>query len=355
MELAAYPSIVSLPGKSSSKIKAAALREMSKAATDAPLPAFYGDEFVGCLWRDPEDGVAYGLPASCGFYNYNELMVAVRRGRIRTSWLRYNTYGATNTSWYDIWPAQGGTYTGTALTARAFDKTDTGALPIGTDVPSGASAHWSAIRCNTNSVTTLLNVFMLYDRVLTYEAVAISTTTQTFTNTVPAPRYIDAGEFGLRSFCTLQTANGATASNWATLNYKNMGGTTHATPLDTTFKSIRVNETMTPTAPFLGPIGAGSTNFGPFWPLAAGDMGVKTLEDCSMSANNTGTLCLGLAHPFLMWAPVQNGAFYLDQARDILSMDRVKNGACVSMFVFQGNNGGGASNFQVGGFDVVWS
>lgn len=327
-----------------------ALRLLAPGAIDEPLPAFLGDRFVGILYRRP-DGKVDAWPASegvsCGWPNYNAFQTAVKNGRWRQAWFSFDSTLSTTLIWNDFWPIFAGTYTGASGAARQFTDTTVGRIPVGGNTPGGMTKHITNVMATCNSTAT--GIYLFYDRVLSYESLSFSTSPVALTNASAALRYTTGG---LRCFATVQTVTGASASSWSAIAYTNPATTAQTIPLSTN-PAIIGPSLATPSTG----VAASTTwiidGFGPFFALAAGDSGILTLTSYTMTGANTGTLALILAHPFILWSPAYKGAFSLDLSKAAMTMDRVFDGACLSMLGF--TSGASGAGQQVGALDMAWS
>jgi hypothetical protein len=224
------PSIVGLAKKSTTNPSAedGAIRSAVQMCRgiDVPLPVIFGRRIIGYVEgkRAPDPRVTFRrVPEKqwCGFATYDQLIQALTAGqRLPCFFTKTATTAPVANNWYDLWPVggnpQAGAFGGAASTAVQFLDTTAGALYTGGNV-STQTKHILSMAGVSSGGTPML---MLYDRVLTYEAnIFNNTVNKTMTNTLPALRYVSAGQSGMKIMCTVQTLNGATAANLTQLRY----------------------------------------------------------------------------------------------------------------------------------------
>jgi hypothetical protein len=315
---------------------------------DRTLPVVHGGKVVAFVrgtpgssvveWRLPPRGG--GAHLWMGYSTYDDIISELSAGkRFSEMWCKSQTTAPAANNWYDLWPVggnpQAGTYPGAARTAVQWDDTATGAMLHGGNV-SPDTKHVLTAYGNSNNITPTL---VLYDRVLTYEACTISNGNQVMTNTLTAQRYISGGQPGLKIMVTCQTLLGATANAYTQLQYTDQDGNT----LQSMPTSFGVNVIVSAAAPtttlgarVVSPaVSGGSLTFGPFMSLAAGDTGVRLIDNYTHSANNTGTLAYVLGQP-LVYIPVQAAGqgTLADQVQQLANLPRVYDGACLSFMLY---------------------
>lgn len=304
----------------------------------------------------PPPGIGLSdLPLSCAFTNYDSIINALGTGaRIDLPWAYNPSTAPVSGNWYDLWPVGGsvasGPYSGAARASVAFTSSTTGSLPVPSVSPQTIQI------LNFLAITTASSpVVMLYDRVLTYEACTLTTGNQSFTNSVPAGRYVSAGQPGLKVLVTGQTLLGATTTNFSQLQYTNQAGTAlQSVPGTPGLISSAATPTTTLGARVICPrSGAATTTIGAFLPLATGDTGVQLLSNYTCSANNTGTLAFVLGAPLAM-IPVQSSTapMFMDLVTQVASLPVVQNNACLSMLFFASTATGLALS---GNLTLAWS
>lgn len=154
--------------------------------------------------------------------------------------------------------------------------------------------------------------------------------TGTHTITVGLPRYTDGA--GVQCFITANTVLGAATPNMR-ITYTDQGGTAgNITPATLPIGKTAAIVGMIPYS------GTGSGKYGPFMPLAAGDYGVRSLEQLNLSASYvSGTLAYCLARPLLTMPMTTVGvAAERDLLNQLPSLPRVYDGACLAWLMYAG-------------------
>lgn len=198
--------------------------------------------------------------------------------------------------------------------------------------------------------TTAPAVYMLVDVLATYAISSVATTTpQAFTGQAPWPRYADGN--GVQAFLIPSVAMGAGTPTF-TLRYTN--------PAD-------VASRLTPSSPVLptstasaivGSIpysGTGAGKVAPFLPLAAGDTGIKSVQEITLSATHTsGCLNLVICKPLLTIPVTTVGvASERDLVNMLPSMPRVFDGANLQWLMYAGA-ATPANSSIFGSLDFAW-
>lgn len=260
----------------------------------------------------------------------------------------------TTTKWYDLYPMGpcGGTYPGAAATAVQLSDLSPGAIPHGGNVSP-------ALKTTTGGwlISNLTGgIFMLYDRVLDYQACPVTGVLQNMTNTLAAQRYISGGQQGLRIMPTAQTLFGGGA-NVSALVYTNQAGTASQTvpvsptlALDTTIAVNAGNSMPAQLAVDLGGTAAANVLF---LPLAIGDTGVRSIASYTTSAAQTGKICFSLVHP-IAFIVTQAGDLggQADFLRQTAMCEQIFDGA--SLHLVHQSTIADSVTLQ-GAFDFVWS
>lgn len=211
------------------------------------------------------------------------------------------------------------------FTAVSFTNSG-GALPTGL---VAGTIYWTIRVSATTSrlATTLANAIA---------ATAIAFTdsgTGTQTVAVRNPRYSDGA--GVQAFLLTSTAGTAGTGNFQ-LTYTNSGGTgSRTTP------SSPALPTNNATAPIFGVpySGTGSGKFGPFFPLAGGDAGIRTVQNIILAGAGVtaGVYNLCLCKPLLTLPLTTIGvAAERDLVNQLPSMPRIMDGACLHWLVYAG-------------------
>lgn len=283
----------------------------------------------------------------CGFNTYNDLNNAAKNGKLTRVYFQKDSSGWTlGTIWGDTWPLAGnpgaGTYAGAANTARQFDNTTAGGLWTRATTPAASETkhivEWYLSHTNPSAIT-IRNV-IVYDRVLTYDGASITTTLTTLTNTLPALRYIAAGQDGLLIAITCSAALGAVASNLSALHFtdQNGNGAVSLAPSYTLpFFTSCAAPTTTDPARICVPWNSGGSTHTPFLPFPGGVTGVRKVEDFTSSAINTGTICVGLYKPVAVMYGRDNITVQTSLARSMFALERVFDDACLAFMVNEAN------------------
>lgn len=228
------------------------------------------------------------------------------------------------------------------LTPVSF--TTTGALPTGL---VAGTIYWT-IRV---SATTSRLATSLTNAVATTAIAFTDAGSGTNTMSVRLPRYSDGA--GVQAFLTASTAGTAGAGTFQ-LTYTNSAGTgSRTTPSS---PALPTNTAVSPllTVPYSG---TGSGKFGPFFPLAAGDAGIRSIQNIILASAGvtTGVYNLVYARPLLTLPITTLGvASERDLVNQLPSMPRVYDGACLAWMIYAGSAIPNNSSF-FGHLDFGWS
>ena len=277
----------------------------------------------------------------------------------KTSWLKTTT-GAAYTAgrWYNTYMMAGqpgwsgaAAYQGTQFTS--YQLVGSGATPCPGKISIGENVspdvrHLVNIEMATIVALGVPSWLMLVDQLL-YYPVNLQVTNQAMTNSVSLPRYTDG--IGVRMFLEITATQGAAASNLnsATFLYTNSADVANRTIPGT------VTTTGAAIVPHITHSGVALNNFGPFIPLAAGDLGVKSVQNFGLNVGDggTGTAALVLCKPLATIPLVAiNTATSRDYVFNIPSMPVVQDGACLSFLLCPGGAVNATSFF--GTLDFVW-
>lgn len=222
--------------------------------------------------------------------------------------------------------------------------TTTGALPTGI---SAATTYWTIRVSATTSrlATSLVNAIAGTAIAFTDAGSGTNTFTQRF------PRYTDGA--GVQAFLTASTA-GTAGTGTFQLTYTNSAGTASRTTPSS--PALPTNNATSPllTVPYSG---TGSGKFGPFFPLAAGDAGIRTCQNIILAGAGvtTGVYNLVFAKPLLTLPMTTLGvAAERDLVNQLPSMPRVYDGACLGWMIYAGSAIPNNSAFY-GHLDFGWS
>lgn len=222
--------------------------------------------------------------------------------------------------------------------------TTTGALPTGL---VAGTIYWTVRVSSTTSrlATSLANA--VAGTVIAYTDAGSGTNTFN----VRLPRYSDGA--GVQAFLTASTA-GTAGTGTFQLTYTNSAGTgSRTTPSS---PALPTNTATSPllTVPYSG---TGSGKFGPFFPLAAGDAGIRTIQNIILGTAGvtTGVYNLCFAKPLLTLPITTLGvASERDLVNQLPSMPRVYDGACLAWMIYAGSAIPNNSSF-FGHLDFGWS
>lgn len=170
-------------------------------------------------------------------------------------------------------------------------------------------------------------------------------TLQTLTGT-PTLRYTNG--VGVRAFLATRTTAGATAHNLS-YSYTNEAGTSGRT------QPVTVACTASAITPHITHSGTAANNYGPFLPMASGDVGIRSFQSVQLSAaSGAGTAALVLAKPL---AQITLGVASLMTEKDLLnqipSLPLIKDGACLGFILGTGAATAAATTFA-GQTEFVW-
>lgn len=204
---------------------------------------------------------------------------------------------------------------GTALTGRAILSTTAG-MPAFANPTGPAQEHLLLVGAGS---TVSLGVLMLYDRLIEYPFNG-TVTSGTFTQPGTFPPRDAAGTVNGAGVLMFVENTNATASTTPTLNitYTNQAGTTGR------------------TTGAIALIGAAQHRLAQnqlWWPLAAGDSGVRSVQSYALSATATSTLLnIVLCRP-LAFIPVPSGNTWVerDLVLQVASMPRLFDNTALCM------------------------
>lgn len=219
------------------------------------------------------------------------------------------------------------TYTSDLPTYTPISYTNSGgALPTGL---TANTVYWTVRVSATTSrlATTLQNA--IAGTVIAFTDAG----TGTQTAQVRTPRYSDGA--GVQAFLVASTAGTAGAGTFQ-LTYTNAtptaGRTTPSTP------ALPTNTAVSPllTIPYSG---TGAGKYGPFFPLAAGDTGIRNVANIILASAGvtTGVYNLCLCKPLLTLPMTTVGvAAERDLVNQLPSLPRVYDGACLVWLIYAG-------------------
>lgn len=248
-------------------------------------------------------------------------------------------------AWHDLSTGAGnpgadtayGSGTNLAFQALADTSTTSPGIPHGGDV-STDTKHIINASAFSAAATTMPCVFMLVDRLGFYPITTTTlTTNQTLDNTVAFPAGRHTNGQGLRAFVVVSSGAATTAMGAGTPNiditYTNQAGTAgKATP------TVLPASTTTAAKGHIPYSGTGAGKYGPFLPLAAGDSGIRSVQNFRLSATHTsGVLNLVICRPLLTLPMTTVGvASERDLLNQVPSLPRVYDGANLSWLMYAG-------------------
>jgi len=217
-----------------------------------------------------------------------------------------------------------------------------GALPAG--LSAGTTYYWHRLTATTGNISTsLANLDSA-----TYVA-ASGTGTGTHTVTMYLGDRCPTEGAGVQAFITPSVALGAGTPN-IQLTYTDASGNTG----NTTPVTLPVSGATAP----IGQIeysGTGAGKYGPFVPLAAGDSGIRLVEQFNYNVTHTsGTTNVVLCRPLLTLPMTTVGvASERDLMNQVPSLPRVYDGACLVWLMYAGAATPVSSAFY-GHLDCAW-
>lgn len=218
--------------------------------------------------------------------------------------------------------------------------TTTGTLPGGLSL---ATDYWTV---RQSSVTSKLATSFA-NAVAGVTVDITSTGSGTHTLTAGLPRYTDGA--GVQLFVTTTTATGTATPSMRVTYTDADGNASNLTPA-----TLPVGKSAAGVG-MLVASGTGAGKYGPFWPLAAGDRGIRSIEATNLSTSYlSGALAYVLARPLLTLPMAAIGVF---SERDLLnqvpSLPQVQDGACLSWLLYNGAATPTNSPFS-GHLDFAW-
>lgn len=286
----------------------------------------------------------------------DQLYAAFSAGQTeRTDWNKI-TGGAAYTAgrWYEMLSLGGyppaTAFPGTALTwVSCTDATGDGTTRFG--IPHGGNVsalikHLSTMAAWSTAATGVPSVLQLVDVQGYWPGINMNVATaQTLLGT-PAHRYTDGA--GCRLFLAARATTGATAHNLS-VSYTNSASVAGRT--------LPVTVSCTPSAivPHIVHSGTAANNYGPYLPMASGDVGVKSVQTVTLSAASlAGSAALVLARPIAQ-IPLSIASLMTEKDfwNQLPSAPQIKDGACLG-FILGAGAAVGASTTFVGTLETVF-
>jgi hypothetical protein len=281
-----------------------------------------------------------------GFTSHDDLINQISvNGRFwRTDWQKssFTTTAQAAGLWYSLFrgggnpPADTILGTGTNLAFQALTDATANAtgIPHGGNVGGGTGyKQLLNAAAQTAAGTVAPCVLMLVDLLGFYPITTVTTTgDQALNNTVTLPRYTNGD--GVQAFLTPSTVMGAATPN-IRLTYTdsdaNAGNLTPAT--------LPIGNTAAPVTQIVYS-GTGSGKFGPFFPLAIGDRGIRSVQQFNLSASYvSGVLNLVLCKPLATMPITTLGVTAeRDFVNQFNSLPKIYDGACLAWLMLAGAN-----------------
>lgn len=291
-----------------------------------------------------------------GFTSVDDMVSEITSGKFyRADWNKITGAAAyTAGRFYDM-SSLGGTpvanaWSGTALTwttctESAGNGTQIFGLQHGGNV-STDTKHLLNASAITAVATGVPAQLMLVDMQGYYPGINMNVaTSQTLLGT-PTLRYTNG--VGVRAALVVTTTTGATAHNLS-MTYTNSAGTGSRT------LPVTVSCTASAITPHITHSGTAANNYGPFLPLASGDVGIQSVQSVQLSAaSGAGTAALVLYKP-IMTIPLTTAtvASERDFVNQIPSLPQIKDGACLTWLLFTGAAVAASTNFY-GSLEMGW-
>lgn len=286
-----------------------------------------------------------------GFTSMDDLVSEVTGGKFwRTDWNKI-TGGAAYTAgrWYDFSPLGGSpianAWSGTALNWQTTTESSGFSMYHGGNV-STDTKHILNVAAVTGVATGVPGVLMLVDMQGYYPGINMNVATAQNMVGTPTLRYTNG--VGVRAYLVITATSGATAHNIA-MTYTNSGGTGSRT------LPVTTSCTASAIVPHITHSGTAANNYGPFLPLASGDVGIQSVQSVTISAaSGSGTAALVLARPLLtLPLTTVSIAAERDLINQLPSLPRIYDGACLTWLYFAGAATAASTNFY-GSVEQAW-
>jgi len=276
-----------------------------------------------------------------GFTGQDDLInqVSTNGKFYRADWQKstFATTAHTAGMWYSLFrgggnpPADAILGTGTNLAFRALTDATTNATGIQHGGAVGGFKVLLNAAAQTAAATTAPCVLMLVDLLGFYPITSVTTTgDQALNNTVTLPRYTDGA--GVQAFLTPSTVMGAATPSIRLTYTDSAGNAGNLTPA-----TLPIGNTAAAVTSIVYS-GTGAGKFGPFMPLAAGDAGIRSVQQFNLSVSYvSGVLNLVLCKP-LMTLPITTLGVTAerDLVNQFASMPKIYDGACLAWLMLAG-------------------
>jgi len=282
-----------------------------------------------------------------GFSSQDDLIASITvDGQVgRIDYQKTTAVAGVAGTWTDLGTATGSTpvdaYAGTSLTFVATDDTYSGgAVYHGGDV-STATKHFLNASASVFAAAGAPWILLCVDQV-GYVPITTTDVTGTGSRTVTMTPISNTGAkvdrwangAGLRAYFSTEVAPTAGGPNLTTFTYTNQAGTTGKT------LAASVGFAATPVTGMIPHSGNAATRYGPFLPLAAGDSGIRDIENFTLSGGTaytgSGQLVLHLVRP--LWQipiPATGILTERDFVNQLPSLPKIPDGACIRFLLFQ--------------------
>lgn len=282
-----------------------------------------------------------------GFSSQDDLIASITvDGQVgRIDYQKTTAVAGVAGTWTDLGTATGSTpvdaYAGTSLTFVATDDTYSGgAVYHGGDV-STATKHFLNASASVFAAAGAPWILLCVDQV-GYVPITTTDVTGTGSRTVTMTPISNTGAkvdrwangAGLRAYFSTEVAPTAGGPNLTTFTYTNQAGTTGKT------LGATVGFAATPVTGMIPHSGNAATRYGPFLPLAAGDSGIRDIENFTLSGGTaytgSGQLVLHLVRP--LWQlpiPATGILTERDFVNQLPSLPKIPDGACIRFLLFQ--------------------
>lgn len=291
-----------------------------------------------------------------GFTSVDDMVSEITSGKFyRADWNKITGAAAyTAGRFYDM-SSLGGTpvanaWSGTALTwTTCTESAGNGTQIFGLNHGGNVSTDTKHL-LNASAITAVATgvpaQLMLVDMQGYYPGINMNVaTSQTLLGT-PTLRYTNG--VGVRAALVVTTTTGATAHNLS-MTYTNSAGTGSRT------LPVTVSCTASAITPHITHSGTAANNYGPFLPLASGDVGIQSVQSVQLSAaSGAGTAALVLYKP-IMTIPLTTAAVASERdfVNQIPSLPQIKDGACLTWLLFTGAAVAASTNFY-GSLEMGW-
>ena len=279
-----------------------------------------------------------------GFSSQDDMIneISTNGNFYRTDWQKssFTTTAHTAGLWYSLFrgggnpPADTILGTGTNLAFQALTDATANATGIPHGGNIGGGTGYKVLlnaAAQTAAGTVAPCVLMLVDLLGFYPITTVTTTgDQALNNTVTLPRYTNGA--GVQAFLTPSTVMGAATPNIRLTYTDSAGNAGNLTPA-----TLPIGNTAAAVTSIVYS-GTGSGKFGPFMPQQAGDTGIRSVQNVTISVSYvSGVLNLVLCKP-LMTLPITTLGVTAerDLVNQFMSMPKVYDGACLAWLMLAG-------------------